>query len=169
MTRAFDDPCSDCPSRRQFLDRVSGSLLAGVVTSIAGVGESLGELAVVEAAGLAVGQSEHAYPIPDRDGATIDKKVQVIVVRWQQSVYAFNLSCPHENTALKWREADRRFQCPKHESKYTPDGTFTSGRATRNMDRLAVRREGNQVIVNVDRLFKSDQQPEAWKGAVVHL
>jgi len=80
---------------------------------------------------------------------------------------AFNLACPHENTALKWREGDKRFQCPKHDSKYTPEGVFTDGRATRNMDRLAIRRQGVQVIVGLDRLFKSDQNSTEWAAAVV--
>ena len=58
-------------------------------------------------------------------------------MRFQGVVYAFNLSCPHQNTALKWQPDDQRFQCPKHKSRYQPDGTFISGRATRGMDRLA--------------------------------
>ena len=82
---------------------------------------------------------------------------------------AFNLACPHENTALKWRDGDKRFQCPKHESKYTPEGVFTDGRATRNMDRLAIRRDGMKVIVGLDRLFKSDQNAAEWAAAVVTL
>jgi hypothetical protein len=46
---------------------------------------------------------------------------------------------------------------------------FTDGRATRNMDRLAIRRQGTQVIVGLDRLFKSDQSPAEWAAAVVPL
>src|SRR5438874_1263345 len=42
---------------------------------------------------------EYQYPIPSADGVTIDRKAQVIVVRYQQHLYAFNLACPHENTA----------------------------------------------------------------------
>jgi hypothetical protein len=64
-------------------------------------------------------------------------------------VFAFNLSCPHENTALHWRQNDLRFQCPRHESKYQPDGTFTSGRATRNMERFAIRKDGQNVVIDL--------------------
>jgi nitrite reductase/ring-hydroxylating ferredoxin subunit len=78
------------------------------------------------------GGSERRYPIPDKDGVTIDRSSQVIVVRYQQHLYAFNLACPHENTALKWLPKDGRFQCPKHESRYQPTGTFIDGRATRH-------------------------------------
>ena len=140
---------------------MSASLLAcafaGVVT----------ELQPLEAAGQA--PSERTYDIPAKDGVSIDKGAQVILVRMAQRVIAFNLACPHENTALKWRDNDKRFQCPKHESKYTPEGVFTSGRATRNMDRLAIRRQGNQVVVGLDRLFRSDQTPAEWAAAMIQL
>ena len=147
------DSCSACPSRRTFLTQVSGSLIAGMLAP----------------ALVAASAAEQRYPIPAADGTTIDKKAQVIVVREQQKVYAFNLACPHENTALKWRDKDHRFQCPKHDSKYTPDGIFREGRATRNMDRLAVRRDGDQIVVGVNRLYRSDEQPKEWAEAVVQL
>ncbi len=44
-----------------------------------------------------------------------------------------------------------------------------SGRATRNMDRFALRREGDQVIVDVDQLFRSDRQKAEWESAAVTL
>ena len=37
----------------------------------------------------------------------------------------------------------------------------------RNMDRHAIRRQGMQVIVSLDRLFKSDQNGAEWAAAVV--
>jgi Rieske Fe-S protein len=82
---------------------------------------------------------------------------------------AFNLACPHENTALRWRRQDDRFQCPRHESKYQPDGTFIEGRATRNMDRLPIRRDGDQVVVDLSRMIRSDQEPDAWAAASVAI
>ena|SRR5690349_2754580 len=127
--------------------------------------------AVVVALGIpavARGQTR-AYPIPAQDGATIDREHEVIVVRWQAAVYAFNLACPHQNTALRWLGGDSRFQCPKHKSKYRPDGTFIEGRATRGMDRFAVRREGDAVAVDLDRLYKQPDDPAGWAAAVVRL
>ena len=93
----------------------------------------------------------------------------MILVRYQQRVYAFNLACPHENTALRWRAEEGRFQCPRHESRYRPDGGFMEGRATRNMDRLPVRRVGDSVLVDLDRLLRSDQQAREWAAAVLVL
>jgi Rieske Fe-S protein len=91
----------------------------------------------------------------------------VIVVRYQAHMYAFNLACPHQNQALKWLPKEGRFQCPKHQSKYQPTGTFMTGRATRNMDRLAVRLDGTALVVDVNRMFQSDKDPAGWSAATV--
>ena len=111
--------------------------------------------------------SEHRYPVPAGDGVSIDRTAQVIVVRYQGHLYAFNLACPHQNQALKWLAKESRFQCPKHQSKYQPTGTFMSGRATRNMDRLAVRLDGATLVVDVNRMFQSDKDPAGWSAATV--
>ena len=144
--------CTDCPSRRDFLQIVAGLGLAALpVLFVDGI----------EAAG------EQKYPFPAADGVTIDRKQQIIIVRTQGHVYAFNLSCPHENTALKWLPKDNRFQCPKHESKYQPNGTFMSGRATRNMDRLQIRRDGDALFIDLSHIIKSDTDPAGWPAATI--
>jgi Rieske Fe-S protein len=113
--------------------------------------------------------SEHRYPVPAGDGVSIDRTAQVIVVRYQAHMYAFNLACPHQNQALKWLPNEGRFQCPKHESKYQPTGTFINGRATRHMDRLFVRRDGTTLVVDVNKMFQSDKDPAGWAAATVAL
>ena len=161
--------CGGCEleGRRDFL-RAAASLLATFVTL--GASPAVAEaMAVRMGSALGVRGTDVTYPIPATDGATIDKKEQVILVRFQGVVYAFNLSCPHQNTALKWIAADQRFQCPKHKSKYQPDGTFISGRATRGMDRLAIRQDGETVVVNVDVMFEQDKDPAGWTAAKVTL
>ena len=100
---------------------------------------------------------QRSYPLPQADGVSIDREEEGIVARQGNHIYAFALSCPHENTALRWHPADVRFQCPRHESKYTPDGTSISGRATRNMDRFAIRLDGQKIIVDLAKLYRSDQ------------
>ena len=126
-------------------------------------------MAVRVGSALRVRGSRVSYPIPATDGATIDKDQQVILVRFQGVAYAFNLSCPHQNTALKWEADDQRFQCPKHKSRYQPDGTFISGRATRGMDRLAIQRDGATVVVNVDVMYEQDKDPAGWAAAKITL
>ena len=144
--------CGRCTSRRDFLELVAAFGLAALPVSFT--------------EGSAQG-SERRYPLPAADGVAIDRKEQVIIVRYQAHVYAFNLSCPHENTALKWLPKDMRFQCPKHDSKYQPNGTFMAGRATRNMDRLKIRRDSDTLIVDLSHIIKSDADPAGWAAATI--
>jgi Rieske Fe-S protein len=79
------------------------------------------------------------------------------------------MACPHEQAAVKWLKKDNRFQCSKHDSEYRPDGVFTTGHTTRNLDRFPIRREGNTVIVNLQKVYQSDQHTAAWTAAGVDL
>jgi Rieske Fe-S protein len=159
--------CAGCTlsSRRGFVGQLSGAALATLVPGFGTGGTAT--LTVSDGPGAQGHAGERTYPLPASDGVTIDRDAQVILVRYPNRVYAFALACPHENTALRWRQQDLRFQCPRHESTYRPDGTFMSGRATRNMDRFAIRRAGDTVVVDLERWFRSDEQPAEWGAAVV--
>jgi nitrite reductase/ring-hydroxylating ferredoxin subunit len=153
----------NCASRRDFLQLACFSFTAAALGLN---GADASPLPASFADGVPAG-AEHRYPLPAGDGVTIDRKEQVIIVRYQAHLYAFNLSCPHENTALKWLPKDMRFQCPKHDSKYQPTGAFMSGRATRNMDRLAIRRDGDALLVDLSHIIKSDADPSVWAAATI--
>jgi len=112
-------------------------------------------------------ETERSYPIPPADGISIDEESEVILVRHAGRVYAFALSCPHQNTPLRWRPREDRFFCTRHESRYQPDGTFVSGRATRHMDRYAIQRDGENVLVDLSKLYQSDQQGDEWAAAFI--
>jgi nitrite reductase/ring-hydroxylating ferredoxin subunit len=167
-----DSDCRGCPvdpERRELL-RAAGAALA-----------SLGLLALWPREADAVTlramhalvpaphdrRDEKRYPIPSADGVSIDKDNGVIVARAAGKVYAFSLACPHQNTALRWNADDKQFQCPKHKSRYREDGEFIEGRATRNMDRLAVRRDGATLVVDIDSLIQQDEHPQEWAAAFV--
>ncbi len=109
------------------------------------------------------------YPVPAKDGVSIDTSNDVMIARVGTSVYAFALSCPHQNTALKWLEKDHRFQCPKHKSRYSASGEFQNGRATRNMDRLPITLEGTTLLVDSSHEIHSDEEAAKWAAAVVNL
>ena len=113
--------------------------------------------------------NERRYPVPAADGVSVDRGSQVILARVQGKVYAMALACPHQNTVLRWDAGANRFQCPKHKSRYRPDGTFIEGRATRGMDRYAVRLVGSSVAVDVDKLYQEDTDLSQWQQAVVTL
>jgi nitrite reductase/ring-hydroxylating ferredoxin subunit len=168
-----DDCTGDCSvpaSRRQFL-RQSFTAVATALVAVGMPGSTAWALPLEFIEGARRSDETVSYAIPATDGAQIDKKNEVILVRWQGAVYAFDLSCPHQNTALKWDERDKAFACPKHHSKFKPDGNYIedSGRATRNMDRFAIARDGANVRVNVDQLFEADKDSAQWTAALVKL
>ena len=109
------------------------------------------------------------YPIPKEDGVTIDRDHEVMLARSQNSIYAFGLSCPHQRTPLRWQEEQRRFQCPKHKSTFQLDGAFVSGRATRSLDRYALARDGDTVVVDLSALLQEERDRERWVNAVLQL
>ena len=111
--------------------------------------------------------NERRYPIPAIDGVIVDRDAAVMLVRIQGKVIALSMVCPHENSAVKWLPKDGRFQCTKHDSKYTPDGTYTSGRATRNMDRFPIKKDGNSIVVDMSGVLRSDQNAAGWASDFV--
>lgn len=169
MNEAHDcDDCAISGDRREFLR----NLAAASVGALVAIGVSPWLAAAMLPRAVAPRRwvdSNPTYPVPAQDGVQIDTKNQVILVRWKNAAYAFNLSCPHQNTALRWSAGDSQFQCPKHHSKYQPDGTFISGRATRNMDRFSITRAGNDIVVNVDAMHKNDKDAAGWSAAAIAL
>lgn len=163
-----DAACDACasPDRRSFL--LTATL---AVSGIAlGLGATPREaaawsLSLIDGRRSGAAPDTITYPVPTADGAQIDKTNEVILVRYQREVYSFNLACPHRHVALEWFADQQIFQCPKHHSKYTPDGTFISGRATRGMDRFAMTLSGGNVVVDVDRMFMQDKDPAGWAAA----
>jgi nitrite reductase/ring-hydroxylating ferredoxin subunit len=161
--------CSECAvsGRRDFIvDALRG---AAVVIAALGLAPMGAEAMPALVSALSSSATVKTYPVPAADGVQIDKDAEVILARSGKQVYAFALSCPHQNTALKWEAADNRFQCPKHKSRYRPDGTFIEGRATRGMDRYAVKLVGGNIVVDVDKLFQEDMDRTAWLQAAVTL
>jgi Rieske Fe-S protein len=157
--------CPIVPERREFLRNAAAFAVAAI-----SLGLPIRSISAKVMSSAVVGRKTLSYPLPAVDGANIDRDNEVILVRYKNEVFAFSLGCPHQNVALRWNETDMRFQCPKHHSQYQPDGEFITGRATRNMDRLAIRRDAaNNIIVDPDTLYQSDEDEAQWKAAVVKL
>ena len=155
--------------RREFL---RAGALAFASLGLLGLGSrTAGAMDVGEVSPLSTksndARSEKRYPIPAADGASIDKDNDVIVARAAGKVYAFALSCPHQNTALRWNDDEKLFTCPKHKSHYRADGSFIDGRSTRDMDRLAVRKDGQTLVVDVDTLYQQDLNAAQWVAAFI--
>jgi len=117
----------------------------------------------------ATSSDELRYPVPTEDGVQVDRDNEVILVRQSEAIAAFALSCPHQRSLLRWREKDGIFRCTKHHSEYSPLGEYQKGRATRNMDRLAIRLEGGEVVVTPGTVFHSDENAAGWSDAVANM
>ena len=154
--------------RRDFLNYASCTILGALIASGISAADVL-NFPIIEITAEAAPGTERAYPLPSTDGVGIDQNNDIILVRFENRFNAFCLACPHENTALHWRPQDNQFQCPQHKAKYHPDGTWMAGRPTRNMDRFALRLEGQKVIVDTSKLYRSDQQRAEWDSAVLVL
>lgn len=169
------EDCDGCPlivSRREFVR--SAGVVAGIVAAL-GLTPSrgramplLGMTAPVRRAGGR--DQEKAYPIPATDGVQIDRDNGAIVARAAGKAYVFSLGCPHQNTTLQWEASDHQFACPKHHSHFLADGTYVdgSGRATRGMDRFAVKRDGNNIVADLDALLQEDDN-DGWATAFITL
>ena len=164
--------CEQCAlvARRDFLRDV-GLAAVGVLMSLG----AAPTLAAATPVGAIVPRSangeERSYPIPATDGTQIDKDNSTMITRWEGKVYVFSLACPHQNTALRWYDKNHQFECPKHHSRFDPNGIYKkdSGRATRGLDRFAVRQDGNSVVANLDKLFQQDEDEAQWKAAFITL
>lgn len=162
-------PNPDSEGRRAFLRDVLGAG-AGLFVAIGLTPDQAAGMGIRLAPGTRlVGGGPVSYDLPVKDGVTIDADNEVVIARVAGSAHAFALSCPHQRTMLKWLAPEGRFQCTKHKSKYQPDGTFISGRATRNMDRHPIRLEGGKLIVEVDQTIESDKDPAGWAAAAVAI
>jgi Rieske Fe-S protein len=157
------DACANRPSdRREFLQSAG---CFGMAIALLGLSSRDARALPVFLTEGAPSGGEQRYPIPATDSVNVDHTAQLIVTRFAGHVYVFALSCPHENNAVKWLPRDHRFQCTKHDSQYQPDGVHTAGRATRNLDRYVIRRDGNSVVVDLHRWIQSDKDPAGWTAA----
>ena len=150
-------------SRREFLH--SAGCFAGALAAIGLSNEALA--AAVRVIDSDQAGADKTYPIPAADGVSVDRSAQVILLRSNGHVYAFALSCPHQNAAVKWIPQHNQFECTKHDSHYLADGLHVSGRATRNLDRLPITKEGNSVRVDTAHAFQSDKDAAGWANATV--
>lgn len=110
------------------------------------------------------------YAIPGKEGALVDAANGVILARVKNAVYAMSIACPHRSvTALEWMPDEREFHCPKHDAHFQPDGALIDGRPDRGMDRFAVRRAGQNIVVDTASVLQQDADRTAWNGAAVSV
>lgn len=172
MSESSTTPCDSCPiiERRRFLR--DATVAAATIFAALGAAPAIASAAPIElVTALGGSREDKSYAMPVKDGAQIDKQNDTILMRWQGKVYVYSLACPHQNTVVRWSDKDGQFECPKHHSRYLPDGEYVkdSGRATRGLDRFAVRRDGNTIVANLDTLYQQDEDTAQWSAAFISL
>jgi nitrite reductase/ring-hydroxylating ferredoxin subunit len=163
---AGTDACATFGDRREFL-RV-GLMAVGALATLGVTPAQLSALERRFATGRRDG-NELRYPIPAADGVTIDAPNKVIIARVAGVALAFVLECPHRGENVTWQANNNRFFCPKHRSTFQPNGTLIGGRAERGMDRYALRRDGDELVVDSAVKLRSDNAAADWAAAQVTL
>ncbi len=126
-------------NRREFLYYIWGASIAVFMAQTAGAiiwfalprfreGEFGGIFTVDPATVPAVGSA----PVPNPTG-------KYWLVNTANGLLALNMVCTHLGCLFKWVDANGRFECPCHGSKFEEDGRYIEGPAPRSLDRFAVR------------------------------
>lgn len=126
-------------NRREFLYYIWGASMAVFLAQTAGAiiwfalprfreGEFGGIFTVDPATVPAVGSA----PVPNPTG-------KYWLVNTANGLLALNMVCTHLGCLFKWVDANGRFECPCHGSKFEEDGRYIEGPAPRSLDRFAVR------------------------------
>ncbi len=64
---------------------------------------------------------------------------------------ALYMVCTHLGCLYKWEQANNRFECPCHGSKFTREGYYIEGPAPRSLDTFLVTVEGGEVAVDTGK------------------
>ncbi len=156
------------PDRRAFVRGAAAAL--GALVALGLTSEAAMALPVHIVRGRRDPSGGKRYPVPPADGVVFDDVEGIVIVRRGELAWALLATCPHKAVVkIKWQGGENRFQCPKHESRYEADGTFIEGKATRNLDRLPVKKDGKELLVDVETAIESDRDASGWAAAAAHL
>jgi Rieske Fe-S protein len=162
------DVCPRRLDRRAFLRDTA----LAVAAALAATGMAPGEAFAAQVSALVpvtATPRTRTYSIPASDGVQVDAADAVVLARWQGVLYAFSVECPHRGADLQWRPDEQRLFCPKHKSRYAPNGSHVSGRATRDLDRYSLKRTGANVVLALDQKLESQRDAAAWQSAPLKL
>lgn len=158
----------DEATRRAFLQKLAcvgfggcallGPVVAGAVVVAHPLLEKrrqgvLARLALLE--DLPVGGAPQLYQVmdePTHSWLKFPRQAIGSVFLWQPEpgqVVAFNAACPHVSGPLSYRETEKDFHCPLHDSRFGLDGRrlSTESPSPRNLDSLEVEIRGQEVWV----------------------
>lgn len=73
--------------------------------------------------------------------------VSVLVLRTRESLRAFSLTCTHLGCTVEWQPGNKEFYCPCHDGRFDEFGEVLAGPPPLPLEQVAVRVEGETVIV----------------------
>jgi len=79
---------------------------------------------------------------------------------------ALYMVCTHLGCLYKWEQANNRFECPCHGSKFTREGFYIEGPAPRSLDTFVVSIEGGEVAVDTGKKVLGEPSADSPARAV---
>lgn len=140
-------------NRREFLTYAWGGVL-GLIALQSGVGLfqfMMPRFRAGEFGGVFFMGSETALPPTDAVPEPITTGKFWWVNTEDQGPLAIYMVCTHLGCLYKWEQANNRFECPCHGSKFTREGLFIEGPAPRSLDTFAITIENGEIGVNTGR------------------
>ena len=155
-----DAPRTGYP-RRDFLRLLPLGLLAGVAATVlsaayrflrpadGGAGGDWAQVAPVSA--LTGGEPITRKLLLTREtGWAREQEARTVFVLPQAAPRVLDAACPHEGCEVVWRGDERKFFCPCHDSRFTPDGERVDGPAARGLYELPARVENGVLEIRFD-------------------
>ncbi len=102
-----------------------------------------------------------ASALPDQSSAPQGDPIgKFWLVNTEQGPRALYMVCTHLGCLYKWVEANRRFECPCHGSKFTREGVYIEGPAPRSLDQFVIEiQEGGSVVASTEATADGIQPP----------
>ena len=70
-----------------------------------------------------------------------------MVLRTQQSIKAFSLTCTHLGCLVEWRQDQQEFYCPCHDGRFDQFGEVVAGPPPVPLEQFPVRVVDEQVVI----------------------
>ncbi|MFZ4847964.1 MAG: ubiquinol-cytochrome c reductase iron-sulfur subunit [Caldilinea sp.] len=140
-------------SRREFLTYGWGGVL-GLVTLQSGVGLfqfMMPRFKAGEFGGVFFIGPETTLPDTAASPQPVTGGKFWLVNTEEEGPVALYMVCTHLGCLYKWEQANNRFECPCHGSKFTREGYFIEGPAPRSLDKFAISIENGEVAVNTGK------------------
>ena len=86
--------------------------------------------------------------IPENAGLTGEIAGRsVAVFRGSEDIHVFENTCPHLHCPLAWNSDENAWDCPCHNSRFTPGGEVVRGPARQDMRRLAASIDDGEIAL----------------------